>query len=112
MKRGDLFLVSRPSNSDPRRQRTMVVVSRQFVIDSKFSTVVCAPIYSWHDGYSTQVPIGVDEGMKHESSIHCDELLTLEKSKLRRYIGRLPDAKLAELDRALVNALDIDVSAL
>ena len=112
MKRGDLFLVSRPSNSDPRRQRAMVVVSRQFVVDSKFSTVVCAPIYSWHDGFSTQVLIGADEGMKHESSIHCDELLNLEKSKLSYFIGRLTEAKLRELDLALVTALDIDVAAL
>ena len=26
------------------------------------------------EGLSTQVPVGVDEGLKHDSSIHCDEL--------------------------------------
>ena len=54
-----------------------MVVSRQVVIGSRFSTVVCAPVYTAYDGLSTQVLIGVDEGLKHESSIHCDELVSL-----------------------------------
>jgi len=41
------------------------------------------------DGLSTQVPIGIDEGLKHESSIHCDELVSLPKSSLTDYIGVL-----------------------
>ena len=85
----------------------MIVVSRQFVVDSKFSAVVCAPIYSWHDGCSTQVAVGIDEGLKHENSIHRDALLKIEKSKLTHYIGRLSEAKFVELDWALANALDV-----
>jgi mRNA interferase MazF len=52
-------------------------MSRQVVIDSRFSTVICAPVYSSHIGLSTQLLIGIDEGLKHESSIHCDELVSL-----------------------------------
>ena len=37
-------------------------------------------VYSAHDGLSTQVLIGIDEGLKHDSSIHCDELISLPKS--------------------------------
>ncbi len=66
-----------------------VVVSRQVLIDSKFSTVICAPVYSVHDGLSTQVPIGIDEGLRHESSIHCDELVSLPKSSLTDFVGSL-----------------------
>ncbi len=84
-----------------------VVVSRQVLIDSKFSTVICAPVYSVHDGLSTQVPIGIDEGLKHESSIHCDELVSLPKSSLTDYIGSLSGRKVTELTRALRIALAI-----
>jgi len=51
--------------------------------------------------------IGIDEGMKHDSSIHCDELVSLPKSVLTDYVGALSDEKIEELDRALKVALDI-----
>ena len=82
-----------------------MVVSRQLLIDSSFSTVICAPVYSVHDGFSTQVEIGIDEGLKHSSSIHCDELISIPKSKLTDYIGSLSNAKIDLLDAALKNAL-------
>jgi len=84
-----------------------VVVSRQVSIDSKFSTVICAPVDSAHDGLSTQVPIGVEDGMKHESSVHCDELVSLPKSSLTDYVGSLSSEKMIELRRALRIALAI-----
>jgi mRNA interferase MazF len=89
-----------------------VVVSRQVLIDSKFSTVICAPVYSARHGLSTQVPVGPDEGLKHESSVHCDELVSLPKSRLTHFVGRLPPPALEAMDRALVSALGIDINAL
>jgi mRNA interferase MazF len=84
-----------------------LVVSRQVLIDSKFSTVICAPVYSAHHGLSTQVAVGVDEGLRHESSVHCDELVSLPKSLLTYFVGRLGPGKAMELDRALTIALGI-----
>ena len=107
MRRGDLYLVRHPSSRDPKRQRAFVVVSRQVLIDSRFQTVVCAPVYSVHDGLASQVAVGVDEGLKHESSIHCDELVSLPKSLLTNYVGSLRDAKLQALNAALKVALDL-----
>ena len=108
MHRGDLYLVRKPAQTDPRKQRVFVVVSRQILIDSKFSTVICAPVYSRHDGLSTQIAVGIAEGLKHESSIHCDELVSLPKSSLTRFVGRLDSEKLLTLDHALMVALDIE----
>src|SRR5207302_2158628 len=103
--RGDLYRVAKPSGRDPKRFRVFVIVSRQVVLDSRFSTAICAPVYSAHQGLSTQVPIGPDEGLRHESSIHCDELVSLPKALLTHFVGTLPPAKVAELDRALLAAL-------
>jgi len=69
MRRGDLFRVRRPGAGGPKRSRVFVVVSRQALIDSRFSAVVCAPVYPRGDGLATQVDVGPDEGLKHESSI-------------------------------------------
>jgi mRNA interferase MazF len=82
-------------------------VSRQILIDSRFSTVTCAPVYSVNEGLSTQVPVGVAEGLKHESSVHCDELVSLPKSVLTNFVGTLPPAKIEELNQALRIALDV-----
>lgn len=79
MRRGELYFVQNPSSRDPRRQRVFVVVSRQLLIESAFSSVICAPIYTRRDGLHTQVDVGVEEGLKRESSIHCDELMSLSK---------------------------------
>ncbi len=107
MNRGDLYRVYKPSARDPKRFRVFVVVSRPVLINSRFSTVICAPVYSSSHGLSTQVLIGVDEGMKHESSIHCDELVSLPKSALTDYVGTLSAEKIEELNKALQIALDI-----
>jgi mRNA interferase MazF len=92
---------------DPRRSRVFVIVSRQVLIDSNFSTVICAPTYAAYDGLSTQVSVGVEEGLKHQSSIHCDELISIRKSALSDFVGRLNPTKKGELDRALVTAVGI-----
>jgi mRNA interferase MazF len=107
LRRGDLYRVAKPTAREPKRYRFFVVVSRQVLIDSKFSTVICAPVYSASHGLSTQVPVGEEEGLKHDSSIHCDELVSLPKSFLTQFVSSLPDAKLRQLDRALSIALEI-----
>ena len=109
MRRGELYRVQHPSSDDPRKHRVFVVVSRQVVIDSRFSTVICAPVYSVNDGLSTQVPVGSDEGLKHDSSIHCDELISIAKAKLTHYVGALSSRKLKMLDDALKIALNVDL---
>lgn len=110
MKRGDLYRVYKPGKNDPKTFRVFVVVSRQVLIDSRFSAVICAPVYSRFDGLSTQVPVDVSEGLKHESAIHCDELVSIQKSRLTHFIGTLSDKKSAELDKALLVALALKVT--
>lgn len=108
MRRGELYRVYKGSPRDPRRSRVFVVVSRQVVIDSRLSTVVCAPVYSLHHGLATQIRVGITEGLKHDSSIHCDELLSLPQSSLTDFIGSLSAPRLAELRAALMAALALD----
>ena len=107
MKRGELYRVAKPTAREPKKSRVFVVVSRQELIDSRFSTVICAPVYTVYDGLSTQVPVGIDEGLKHDSSIHCDELMSLPKSVLTNFIGTLPPHKMKALNKALRITLDI-----
>jgi mRNA interferase MazF len=107
MKRGDIYRVHRPQG-DPKRHRSYVVVSRQPLIDSTFSTVIGAPVSGDGDGLSTQVAVGTNEGLKHESWILCDNLRSLRKAELTQFVGSLSNDKIAELDEALRIALSLE----
>ena len=107
MRRGELYRVRHPSSADPRKSRVFVIVSRQAVIESRFSSVICAPVYSAQHGLLSQVAVGIDDGLKHDSAIHCDELVSLPKTALTDYVGTLSQEKIAELNRALAAALEI-----
>jgi mRNA interferase MazF len=106
VKRGELYRVYKPQG-DPKSYRVFAVVSRQALIDSRFSTVICAPIFTSGQQLSTQVAIGVAEGLKHASWIMCDNLVSMRKSDLTNYVGSISAEKGAELDRALKMALDL-----
>jgi mRNA interferase MazF len=107
MNRGELYRVYKASKTDPKKSRVFAVVSRQVLIESSYSTVICAPIYTAYDGLASQVLVGVSEGLKHESSIHCDELVSVLKSLLTDNVGKLTDKKLDHLDEALAVAVGI-----
>lgn len=106
MRRGELYRVFKPGG-EPKQHRVFVIVSRQALVDSRFLTVICAPVFSTGEGLSTQVAVGPSEGLKHESWIMCDNLVSIRKSELTQYVGSLSLAKLAELSRALSMALGL-----
>ena len=106
--RGDVYVVTPPPGKDPKRARAVVVVSRQTLCESKADKVVCAPVNSKADGRSTEVAVGVAEGLKHESVVNCDQLVLVPKSALTHYAGALSTAKMKEVRHALRIALDID----
>ena len=109
MLRGQLYRVAKPGG-DPRTSRVFVIVSRQALLDSRFTTAICAPVFTSGQGLSTQVAVGPEEGLEHASWIMCDNLVSLRKSELTNFVGALPPVKLAELNRALRIALDLRAS--
>ena len=77
------------------------------LIDSRFSTVICAPIFTSGEGLASQVAVGPNEGLRTSSWIMCDNLISMVKSELTDFVGSLGPPKLAELNRALRIALDL-----
>ena len=106
MKRGELYRVFKPGG-DSKLYRTFVIVSRQTLIDSRFPSVVCAPVMTEGQGLATQVAVGIEEGLKPESWIQCDNLRSVQKTELTRWVGTLPPGKIRKLDYALTVALDL-----
>jgi mRNA interferase MazF len=85
-----------------------VVVSRPVLIASRYDTVVCAPVHTTRSGLETQVEVGAAEGLKHESAIHCDALMSLPKAAFTDFVGRLSPEQIQRLDAALRVALALE----
>lgn len=108
MRRGELYRVRRPGSGDPKKSRVFVVVSRETLIQSRFSTVICAPVYSRGQGLATEVAVGVDDGLRHDSSVLCDALVSLPKSVLTDFVGTLSPQGTDALNDALRVALAVE----
>lgn len=59
-------------------------------------------------GVPTEVPVGPEHGLDHQSVVNCDNLFTMSKRGFGRRIGELDDVAARRLDHALRVALDLD----
>jgi mRNA interferase MazF len=106
--RGEIYRTSERAPERGGKPGFYVVVSRAFIAENDdVATVVCAPVYSEVLGLSTEVLLGPMEGLPKTSAIRCDFLALLFKRKLTGFVGTLTPRKVAELNRALVVALDL-----
>ena len=109
MRRGEIYRTAEKLPERGFKPGFYVVVSRNFVAgNDEITTVVCAPIYSRRLGVPTEVEVGVEDGLPHDSAIRCDFLTLIFKRKLTGFAGTLSPAKLAELNRALRYALALN----
>ena len=89
------------------KTRPVLVLTRELV-RPHLSRVTVAPITSTIRGLSTEVPVGLDNGLEHPSVVSCDNVVTIPVTALGRQIGRLlPDQETA-LTAALHAAFDLD----
>ncbi|MGF1645623.1 MAG: type II toxin-antitoxin system PemK/MazF family toxin [Kineosporiaceae bacterium] len=72
--------------------------------------VTVAPITSTIRGLSTEVPVGVRNGLDHDSVVTCDLVTTVRRDAVHRPIGLLFDDQEAELARAIGDAFDLALS--
>lgn len=84
----------------PDKRRPVLVLSRPDVIPL-LHTVMVAPITSKRLGAPSEVQVGVEEGLKHESAVNLDHVQTVEQARLVGFIGSLSAAKMQQVCRAL-----------
>ena len=100
VKRGEVWYYA---FAHPDKSRPVVVLTRQEVIEL-LQTVMVAPVTSTIRGAPSEVVIGVDEGLKHDSAVNLDHVQTVETARLRRRVGQLDPEKMADVCRALATA--------
>jgi mRNA interferase MazF len=87
----------------PDKRRPVLILSRHEAI-RVLQTVLVAPVTSTIRGLPSEVPVGVEEGLKHESAVNLDHIYTLDKSRLERFVGTLTVEKMEAVCRALAVA--------
>ena len=82
----------------PDKRRPVVVLTRQEVLPM-LHTAMVAPITSTIRGLPSEVAVGADEGLRHDSAINLDHVQTVEQRLLHRYVGSLSPTKMRQVPR-------------
>jgi len=106
LQRGQLYCVRHPSG-DPKAARVFAIVARDVALQSRLPVVACVPVHTRRLGLATEVPVGIGQGLLHDSAIRCDGITSLARDVLTDYLGELSPVLLEQLNQALKIALDL-----
>ena len=101
--RGDVFDADLPGLG----VRPVLVVTRQAAIPV-LSSLTVVLITSTIRGIPSEVPLNSEHGLRHACVASCDNVLNVEKGRLRERRGTLLFEDTARLDDALRFALQLD----
>ena len=87
----------------PDKRRPVLVLTRQEVLPL-LHTAMVAPITSTIRGIPSEVVVGPDEGLKHDSAINLDHVQTVEQRLLHSYVGALSAPQMRQVCHALAIA--------
>jgi mRNA interferase MazF len=93
------------------KSRPVLVLTRD-PVRGAMRRVTVAPITSTIKGLSTEVPVGVENGLDGPSVVSCDNIITIDKADLGRHLGFLFEAQEQELAAAIVNAFALRIDDL
>jgi len=89
------------------KARPVLVLTRE-TVRPHLATVTVAPITSTVRGLSTEVAVGVGNGLEAPSVVSCDNVTTIPAGALGIQIGVLLNAQEAALSAAIQAAFDLD----
>jgi mRNA interferase MazF len=107
MRRGDVVVVSLPGDMGKPRPAVIVQVN---VLNDNLRTVLLCPISSFSSApsfFRVSVEPTKENGLRLPSEIMVEKLQAANKSKVGQVIGRMDDATMQRLARALMNSLGL-----
>lgn len=111
MKRGDIYFIDIPygTGNEIQRSRPGVIVSSDRINAAQSCVLVafCTAKIKRLD-YPSHVTIRSTQQL---STVLCDQLFTVDVSRLRHYIGHVTDEELSRIDIALSCAVGLDLAA-
>jgi mRNA interferase MazF len=104
MKQGDVYWYT---FKHPDKRRPVVIITRDGAI-SGLSSITVALITTTIRSIPTEIFLSPDDGMFEACVVNVDNIQTVEKRKLERFIAHLSDDLMAEICRAIQFALGFD----
>lgn len=102
MRRGDIHLAAARGVYTGKPRPVVIVQDDRF--DATASVTVCPLTSNPVDAPLTRIPVAstATTGIQQSSQIMVDKITTMPRANVRDHLGRLADADLIRLDRALV----------
>ncbi len=88
----------------PDKRRPVLVLSRQHAL-LHLRTAIVAPITTTVRELPSEVPVGIAEGLKHESVVNLDHLYTVLQTDLKAFVGVLDHGKMKSICSGLAISL-------
>jgi mRNA interferase MazF len=101
LSRGEIRLFRFPK---PDTQRPVVILTRESILD-RLARVTVAPITATVRGVASEVPLGIEDGMKGACAINLHNVVTVPKAGLGRRVAQLDERRLEQLCAAIAYAL-------
>ena len=101
---GDIRLIEL---GPPDKRRPALLLSRTALM-AHLSTLVVAPITRTIRDIPSEVRLGPESGLKEESVAKLDQLQSVSRERVGRYVGGLDPARKKEVREALLFALELD----
>ena len=111
VKRGEIYYVdwSGGRGSEQAGSRPALIIQNDVGNQFSSTTIVAAISTSRGSTYPFQVFVGFQEsGLLRDSVVKCEQIQTIDQSRLGRLVGELRDPKLAEVDVALHRSLGLE----
>ncbi len=107
--RGEVWMVDfSPARGSEQKGIRPALVIQNDVGNVHASTTIVAAITTTIKKYPVTVVLHMEEGgLKQPSMVNLAQILTLDRTRLKRRVGTLSRARLAEVDSALVISLGI-----
>lgn len=104
MNQGDIYWYTFRA---PDKRRPVLILTRNSAI-RYLSAVTVAPVTATIRGIPSEVVVTAADGMLNDSAINCDNIQTVPKANLSRFMTQLSAAKMREVRTALEFALGFD----
>lgn len=101
---GDIRMVELAS---PDKRRPALVLTRTSHL-RHLTQIVVAPITRTVRGIATEVPLGLESGLKAPSAAKLDQVQAIHRKRLGKFIGSLDPARKREVREALLFALELE----
>ena len=104
MNRGDIWQVDLGGK---RGTRPAVILTRQNVLEY-LNKVSLAEVTTKGKGYPTEVFIGQKANLRKDSFVQTDNIQTVPKQRLVRYLGTLDAEAMREVSKKVILALELE----